>query len=253
MHVVQPVPYESPAAAAACAVHRQQGLERAVSSPTRKHGAIGLGLAAALVLWALAGAVPGRAQLPSRGGPPVARIVQPSVACSKVTDAAELTAIAEAERLLHRQWLKAQSSLLLAIAAKVEKRNPFDLSPRPPGGSSSGGFVEAMEPRCAIGRQASAEVFLVRFTTPFYRFHEPDTGWSRPLRNGIVLEAEVRRAGDGWHARDTKPDNAIVEPDETVRRPNEAELPKLEPWSEPVPGCPRRERWTGTDCVRRKR
>lgn len=225
-----------------------------MASLTRKLGAIGLALVTALAICAIDGAISSRAQTTSRAGqPPVPRAAAAGTACAKVTDGAQHAAIAEAERLLHKQWLKAQANLFLAFAAKVEKRNPFDLSPRPPEGSSSGGVVEAMEPRCTIEAGPTTEGFLVRFTAPFYRFHEPDTGWSRPLRNGLVLEAEVRRAGAAWQARDTKAEIAIVEPDEPVRRPLETELPKLEPWAEPVPACSRRERWTGTECARRKR
>jgi hypothetical protein len=229
-------------------------LGRAVASLACKSGNLALAAAAALVLAVPDGPGAGRALTPSLGSPAArSRSVDAAVTCAKITDPSQLAAIAEAERLLHRQWLKTRSSLFVAFAAKVEKRNPFDLSPRPPAGAAAGGFVEAMEPRCALEAPASPDGFLVRFTAPFYRFHEPDTGWSRPLRNGLVLEAHVRRTDDAWQARDTKPDVAIVEPDEAVRRPIEAELPKAEPWAEPVPGCSRRERWTGTECARRKR
>jgi hypothetical protein len=94
---------------------------------------------------------------------------------------------------------------------------------------------------------------LVRFTTPFYRFHETGPGWSPPLRSGLMLEAVVERAGETWRARDAGSEQSILLPEQKPRAANPNVLPPEVAWAEPIPGCARKTKWNGEACVPRKR
>lgn len=220
---------------------------------TIRIGVSALAVVCASAMLFIDGAASVRAETPRSPVPAPRAVSAPPLDCAKAGDAAPPAAIAAAEVELHRLWLNAQTDLFIAFSAKVEKRNPFDLSPPALEPGPIGGMIQARAPRCTILAKDTGDAVLVRFTSPFYRFYEQATGWSRPLRDGLVMEVVVTRVGDGWQARDTKSDEGIIVPDETIRRPSEAELPKLARWTEPVPGCARRERWTGIECARRKR
>jgi hypothetical protein len=132
------------------------------------------------------------------------------------------------------------------------KRNPFDLKPLPPNSGPRNGIVQAKHPTCAI-EATGTKRRIIRFTTPLYRFFEKEAGWSPPLRNGLMMEVEINVLNDKLTARDTWAATGILLRDQSARRPDERELPRLTRWAEPVPGCKRSEKWTGHQCIGRRR
>jgi hypothetical protein len=174
------------------------------------------------------------------------------VPCSALSDPRFAGAVDEAWRTLERLWLKTRNGLFIAYTMEATKRNPFDLSPKSPRDEAPiSGMIQARLPECSA--QPIANALLVRFTTPFYRFYDPTTGWSRPLRDGLVMEVAIRQVGAGWEGRDTRTEAGILLHDESVHQPAERDVPKLKRWAEPLPKCARHERWNGTDCAGRRR
>lgn len=163
-------------------------------------------------------------------------------------------ALDAARRLLNQTWLEHQDRFYAAYTMPGEKRNPFDLSPRAPDSGPRDGFVEARPPRCMFYTSSSAGPTLhIRFTTAFYRFHEEGPGWSPPLRKGLMLDVVVTRGDSGWQAAAPPSEQTILLPEQAPKRPDAARLPPDAPWAEPIPGCGKRERWNGTECVSRQR
>jgi hypothetical protein len=135
-----------------------------------------------------------------------------------------------------------------------EKRSPFDLSPREPNAGPREGLVEARRPRCTFSvSEADERTYRVRFVTPFYRFYEDGQGWSPPLRNGLMLDATTARAGNAWKADAPPSEQTILLPDQHPRSAETGKLPPDAAWAEPIPGCKKRQRWNGHDCVSRRR
>lgn len=163
-------------------------------------------------------------------------------------------AIAAAHVLLEQAWLKGVDSFFSAYTMPGENRSPFDLSPREPNSGPRDGFVEARPPHCTYSPAAPKDGALrVRFVSPFYRFHEQGQGWSPPLRNGLMLEVLVTGTGGTWKAVAPPSEETILLPDQTPKRPEPKALPSTASWAEPIPGCGKRQRWNGTDCISRKR
>lgn len=172
----------------------------------------------------------------------------------KHADPAMAPAIDAARHLLARSWLASRGSYFAAYTMPGEKRSPFDLSPREPNTGPREGLVEARHPRCTFSAsEADERPYRVRFIAPFYRFYEDGQGWSPPLRSGLMMEANVARAGNEWKADALPSERTILLPDQ---HPRSAEMGKLPPdaaWAEPIPGCKKRLRWNGHDCVSRRR
>ncbi len=162
------------------------------------------------------------------------------------------TAIQSAQTLFEQLWLANDRGHFAAYTMPGEKRNPFDLTPPTPDSGPRDGLVQAQAPFCLINR-GEGNVVSVRFVTRFYRFYEAGHGWSAPLRDGLMLEAAVILAGTDWQARDTASERSILLPEQTPRRADAATLPAETGWAEPMPGCGKRLRWDGKDCVSRKR
>ncbi len=173
--------------------------------------------------------------------------------CNKATDAANQDAIAKATELLGRLWLPTERGQFAAYTMAGEKRNPFDLSPKEPDSGPRDGIVQARPPKCTWRTDEASAAIVVRFMTPFYRFHETGPGWSPPLRNGLMLEAAMTRAGESWLARDTSGEQGILLPEQKPRAAQANALPPDIAWAEPIPGCARRTKWNGEACVSRKK
>jgi hypothetical protein len=164
----------------------------------------------------------------------------------------QLPAVQSAQGLLERLWLSHDRGYFAAYTMPGEKRNPFDLSPPTPDAGPRDGFVQARTPICLASHSPGAAL-TIRFLTRFYRFYEAGPGWSPPLRDGLLLEAAVAQAGTEWQARDTGSERSILLPEQKPRRADVATLPTESGWAEPMPGCGKRQRWNGSDCVARKR
>lgn len=173
--------------------------------------------------------------------------------CGSTTAPLPSEAMAEATTALARTWLASERGYFAAYTMPGEVRNPFDLSPKQPDSGPRDGVVQARAPACAWQVKDLPGVIHVRFITPFYRFFEAGHGWSPPLRNGLMLEARIERAGDVWQAHDASGERGILLPDQKPRAANAAAIPADAPWAEPMPGCARKTRWNGEACVARKR
>lgn len=173
--------------------------------------------------------------------------------CNKATDAANQDAIARATELLASLWLATERGQFAAYTMAGEKRNPFDLSPKEPDSGPRDGIVQARPPKCTWRTDETASATIVRFMTPFYRFHEAGPGWSQPLRNGLMLEAAMTRQGENWLARDTSGEHGILLPEQKPRAAQANALPPDAAWAEPIPGCARRTKWNGEACASRKK
>ncbi|MEZ5816406.1 MAG: hypothetical protein R3D44_04930 [Hyphomicrobiaceae bacterium] len=164
------------------------------------------------------------------------------------------TGLDAARRMLERTWLARERTLFAAYTMPGEKRNPFDLSPRAPDSGPRDGFVEAQQPVCTFRASPTGGGSLeVRFTSPFYRFYEAGPGWSPPMRKGLLLEVQLAPAPEGWNAVSPPSELTVLLPDQKPHKPETGRLPPAAPWAEPVPGCGKRQRWNGSDCIARKR
>jgi len=164
----------------------------------------------------------------------------------------QLPAVQTVQAMLDRLWLAHDRGHFAAYTMPGEKRNPFDLSPPTPDSGPRDGFVQARTPIC-IASRSDGHGLTIRFVTRFYRFYEAGHGWSPPLRDGLLLEAAVTLVGIEWQARDTASERSILLPEQKPRRADAAALPDEASWTEPMPGCGKRQRWDGKDCVSRKR
>lgn len=163
-------------------------------------------------------------------------------------------AVQSAQSLLERVWLAHDRGHFAAYTMPGEKRNPFDLSPPTPDSGPRDGFVQARTPICLANRSPGpSHALTIRFLTRFYRFYEAGHGWSPPLRDGLLLEVAVTQAGAEWQARDMGSERGILLPEQKPRRADSATLPVEVSWAEPIPGCGKRQRWNGSDCVARKK
>lgn len=203
---------------------------------------------------------PAAAQLlpPERTGSNALKALQFALAveCSKVVEADQIAAVAEARRLLETQWLATDRGHFTAYTMPGEQRNPFDLTaPKGPPVGPRNGFVLARSVVCTletIGAPRPQAPLRIRFVAPLYRFHEVGR-WSQPMRDGLVMEVEAMPQPPGsWQVRATRHEKAVLDPEQSPRLPLATELPKSGRWPEPVPGCRRDERWNGDACVARK-
>lgn len=185
---------------------------------------------------------------------PAARQIEPAwMSCDLVAGGELRGAIASAQKLRSRNWLVGEHGSFAAYTMPGEKRNPFDLTPKVPDSGPRDGIVHARPPHCSVRPAEVPGAVLVRFTTPFYRFHEEGHGWSAPLRDGLMLEALVARSGETWLAEDTGHENSILLAEQRPRAADPAHLPEVTGWAEPMTGCPPRTKWNGETCAPRKR
>jgi hypothetical protein len=175
------------------------------------------------------------------------------VDCARITDPSHRTAIERAHALLQTVWMETPYGWVARYTMPGEVRNPFDRSPQAPDSGTRDGTVQAKPPHCRCHFENTGDRGIVRFVTPFYRFHEAGPGWSPPMRNGLVLEVSVTRNTGSWMASEVLSQKTILLSEQKPRRPEAGELPSNTPWGEPIPGCSRTQRWTGEACVRRKR
>jgi hypothetical protein len=208
------------------------------------------GLALAMALFSGFSAAHARKADPQRGAAPPDTTLRD---CQRA-DPELMPAIDAARNLLAQSWLASRGTYFAAYTMPGEKRSPFDLSPREPNTGPRGGFVEARPPRCTVSIPETGDrTYRVRFITPFYRFHEESQGWSPPLHNGLMLEATVTRTESGWKAETPPSKQTILLPDQKPRSAEAEKLPPDAAWAEPIPGCAKRQRWNGHDCISRKR
>lgn len=173
--------------------------------------------------------------------------------CSRSGTSLPSDAVSKATEMLGQRWLMTDRGYFAAYTMAGEVRNPFDLSPKQPDSGPRDGIVQARAPVCVWRDAEQPGAISVRFTTAFYRFYETGHGWSSPLRNGLMLEALIERAGETWQARDASGEHGILLPDQKPRPANANALPADAPWAEPMPGCARKTKWNGEACVARKR
>jgi hypothetical protein len=173
--------------------------------------------------------------------------------CSRVQDPAQRDAISKATELLAQLWLATERGYFAAYTMEGEKRNPFDLTPKAPDSAGRDGIVQARPPHCTWRSTEAPGAIGVRFIAPFYRFYEAGPGWSPPLRNGLMLEAQVERVGETLQARDTGGERSALLPEQKPRSANPNALPPDAAWAEPIPGCGRRAKWNGEACIPRKK
>lgn len=217
----------------------------------------GAALLAALMTTALVAAgLAASAQTRRAAGPPPGKAALGDAVwqdCTGATEPRLREAIAQASELLGQTWTATDRGHFAAYTMEGEKRNPFDLSPKAPDSGPRDGLVQARPPGCTWRAGEAAGTVMVRFATPFYRFHEAGPGWSAPLRNGLMLEAVVERAGEAWRARDAGSEQSVLLPEQKPRRADATALPVETKWAEPMPGCGRKTKWNGEACVARKK
>lgn len=187
--------------------------------------------------------------------PRMGAVVAPAMplACEQASPPEMQHAVERARATLDALWLKTKSGYFAAYTLPGMKRNPFDLTPLPPNSGPRDGIVQAREPSCTIEPAGVEQRHIVRFRAPFYRFFEKEAKWSRPLRDGLMMEVEVTRSSDIVNVRDVWAEAAILQRDQRARRPDEQELSRLDRWAEPVPGCKRTEKWNGNACTSRRK
>ena len=178
-----------------------------------------------------------------------------AIECGKVVEADRLAAIEQARRLFDQHWLTNEQGIFSAYTMSGEKRNPFDLTAKPPQSPARHGFVMAKSVTCSlesVGPDRPQAPMRIRFMAPLYRFHELGR-WSKPMRDGLIMEIEAMPSPGGpWQVRETRHEKAVLDPETPARRPEAIDLPKSGRWPEPIPGCRRNERWNGDACVDRK-
>lgn len=205
---------------------------------------------------AVAAGAPGAAAQSRPSAAPPAKAASETVAwqdCSLAAGLAANDAIAKATELLSRLWLTTDRGYFAAYTMAGEVRNPFDLSPKQQDSGPRDGIVQTRPPRCTWRATEVPDELVVRFGTAFYRFYEAGHGWSAPLRDGLLLEARIERAGAAWQVHDATGEQGVLLPEQKPRAANASALPADAPWAEPMPGCARKTAWNGEACIARKR
>lgn len=172
-----------------------------------------LGFAIAIAPTALA--VPATAQ----GQQPLPGLCHPA----QDTDAG---AAAKVEQLFRGHWLQDGSNWYTAYELKEPPKNPFDLAARQaPPAQPVKGYIWAYGISCQASAAPEGMATRYRLVAQAISFHE--TGdWTRPLPNALLVDAIVRKTGDGWALDDKSPETSVLAPDMVRRMPDRAELPK---------------------------
>lgn len=169
--------------------------------------------------------------------------------CSEAKEPAGLSAALE-----HRDqlWLKQADAWFTAYTLKGEALNPLiPQGDRVANQPIPHGFVFASELHCMLLSERSQQLQIgLRATT--YRFHENAGGWSKAMRDGIIMVIDVIKDPKSlaWQARLISDDIAVLPPDATFRMPATNELPPHDKW--PKRECRLSKLWSGARCVKPK-
>lgn len=172
--------------------------------------------------------------------------------CETLVDPLGTDALRAARQRLLALWLEHGGSHFASYSMAGEQRNPFDRQAGPLMGGRDG-VVEALVPRCLVEASGDGRSYRFRFVAPYYRFHEAAAGWSRPMRDGLMLAVSLEREGETWRELPVGEAPTILVAEQAPRRAVVEQLPKTTRWREPLPPCAKGTKWTGMDCVSTRR
>jgi hypothetical protein len=153
--------------------------------------------------------------------------------CAGEQDAARRTAIELAHFHFQSFWLEGDQRWYSAYTLAAETRNP--LQPKSndaeaPAGPVSG-IIVARGLVCTAFDLEPGEIYVVRYTTPVWRYHE-GSGWSAvrrdAARGGQVMEVLLKKMADGrFELHDNLEGRRALPEDARQRKPTEAEIAEL--------------------------
>lgn len=167
--------------------------------------------------------------------------------CEDVTGVREQAARAAAASFIAKTWVDRGPDRIAAYDSKPVPRNPFAVSKDVSGGAAIHGFVWARDVTCKIGSGPDAASVLMTYAAGAVRFKEGKMGWSKPLKDGVLLVLELSETNGNWTITDKSAERSVLMPENVLRLPELAELPKPNSW--PDKRCQSPKIWLGKDCV----
>ena len=167
--------------------------------------------------------------------------------CGGVTGIREQAARAGADSFISKTWVDRGPDWIAAYDSKPVARNPFAVAKDVSGGAAIHGFVWARDVTCTIGSGPDAASVLVTYAAGTVRFKEGKIGWSKPLKDSVLVVLELSKTNGNWTVADKSAERSVLMPENILRHPEPAELPKPNSW--PDKRCPPPKSWLGKDCV----
>ena len=178
---------------------------------------------------------------------PASARAQATGPCDGVTSVREQAAVAVAANFVAKTWVENGPDWFAAYDSKSVPRNPFAVSKDVSGGAAIHGYVWARDVTCTIGSGPDAASVLMTYAAGAVRFKEGKASWSKPLKNSVLVVLELSDSNGNWTVADKSAERSVLMPENILRHPEPAELPKPNSW--PDKRCPPPKSWLGKDCV----
>jgi hypothetical protein len=169
------------------------------------------------------------------------------LSCDGITDLQVRAALSGAQSFIAKTWVERGPDWIAGYDSKAVARNPFAVSKDDSGGAAIHGYVWARDVTCSVGSGSDASHVSVVFTAGAVRFKEGKAGWTKPLRNGVLVALDLNQSDGNWVIADKSSEQSVLMPENILRHPELAELPKPESW--PDKRCPVPKHWEGKECV----
>ena len=167
--------------------------------------------------------------------------------CEGVTGVREQAARAAAASFVTKTWVDRGPDWIAAYDSKPVPRNPFAVSKDASGGAALHGYVWARDVTCRFGSGPDTGNLMVTYAAGAVRFKEGKTSWSKPLKNSVLIVLELSETNGNWIVADKSAEQSVLMPENILRHPEPAELPKPNSW--PDKRCLSPKSWLGKDCV----
>ena len=150
--------------------------------------------------------------------------------CESEGDTQLRDAIVESRNFVALTWVERGPDWHTSFDSAAVARNPFASHKEQSGAVATHGQIWARDVSCGIVKRDGNAGAEISYSAASYRFNEDGRGWSKPLKNGVLIVFELALKEDRWTVNGTKADRSVLLPDIVLRRPKPEELPNPKAW-----------------------
>jgi hypothetical protein len=153
--------------------------------------------------------------------------------CFGVHDAERTAAIGAAHSYVWDRWFEREGRWYSAYEMKPEVRAPFALPQPAPSATALNlpppvlnGHIVARGLECTAIDVKPNEIYLIRYTTPVFRFSE-GKGWSAEFQTGRLHELLVQRQDGRWKITEQLEGRTVLPEDAVLTKPSYSDVIKV--------------------------
>ena len=150
--------------------------------------------------------------------------------CESESDAQLREAIAQAHNFIALTWVERGPDWHAAFDSAAVARNPFASKKVQSGAPATHGYIWARDVSCGITNSEGNAGAAITYSAMSYRFNEDGRGWSKPLRNGVLIALDLVLKDDRWLVTDRSAERSVMLSENILRLPKPEELPNPKEW-----------------------